>query len=169
MPGRDGPAEAFGVVEIAGVAARIHKQFLWNASPYDAGSPDPVLFGEHDACAVSCRNARRTNPAGSSSDDEEVRIELLLALDRGRRALKEVGFDKLHGSKSDRGSTAGLQQDTSVLVRAREENPTSARCGGMIPFRTRRWPDLRLRFCKLENAASFARRRDLAAEVLHDP
>ena len=54
----------------------IDEQLLRHAAADHAGAAHPVLFGDHDFCAVACRDPRGAHAARAGADDEQIDVEL---------------------------------------------------------------------------------------------
>jgi len=70
------PAVASGIFEMLVELRRIDEQLLRHASPDDAGPAKPVLFRDRNLLPERCRDPRTAHPAGATTDDEEVIVEL---------------------------------------------------------------------------------------------
>ena len=54
----------------------IDQQLLRHAAADHAGAAHAVLFGDHDARAVTGRDPGGAHPARTASDDEQIDVEL---------------------------------------------------------------------------------------------
>src|SRR3981081_909610 len=54
----------------------IKQKFLWHAAADHAGAAHPVFFGDQDPRAMTGGDPGGANPARTSSDDEQIDVEL---------------------------------------------------------------------------------------------
>ncbi len=78
VEGRGGnrPAEARRVRDLVMDVGGVDQKFFRHAAADHAGAAHPVLFGDHDPRAVTGGNPGGANPARTSSDDEQIDVEL---------------------------------------------------------------------------------------------
>ena len=71
--GRDGPAEAGGVLDFVMDVRPKHQELLRHAAADHAGAAHPVFFGDHDPRAMTGGDPGGAHPARTSSNDETDR------------------------------------------------------------------------------------------------
>ena len=76
VDGRNGPAEAGGVLDLVMDVRADHEQLFRHAAADHAGAAHPVFFGDHDPRAMAGGDPGGANPARTSSDDKQIDVEL---------------------------------------------------------------------------------------------
>src|SRR5260370_22079895 len=74
--GRNSPAEAGRVLDLLMDVRGIDQKLFRHAAADHAGTAHPVLFGNHDARAMAGGDPGGANAARTSSDDEQIDVEL---------------------------------------------------------------------------------------------
>ena len=72
----NGPAEARGVLDLVVDVRAIDQKLLRHAAADHAGAAHPVFFGNHDARAMAGGDPGGAHPARTSSDHEQIDVEL---------------------------------------------------------------------------------------------
>ena len=73
---RNGPAEARGVLDLVVDVRADHEQLFRHAAADHAGAAHPVLFGDHHPRAMAGGDPGGAHPARTSSDHEQIDVEL---------------------------------------------------------------------------------------------
>src|SRR5262245_54542408 len=68
------PAVTRGIFKFADEPGRVDQELLWNTAADDAGTANPILFGNHHANAIACSDSRGPHAARSGSDDKQVDV-----------------------------------------------------------------------------------------------
>src|SRR5882757_6859087 len=127
---RDGPSKAHGVLDLVVDVRSNNEKLFRHAAADHAGAAHPVLFGDHDPRAVARGDSSGANPARTSSDDEQIDLELShIHSDRNRisgiRFLLpdfhlEPGITNRYCSPSFETATSRPPQDEVSLVETQQ-------------------------------------------------
>ena len=89
--GGNGPAETGGILDLVLDVRGVDQKLLRHAAADHAGAAHAVFFGDHHLGAMAGGDPGGANPAGPSSDHEQIDVELShLCPDRETRAFSNT-------------------------------------------------------------------------------